>query len=511
MSEERLPGAASPAGTRRGAESFGAGARTLGRTGLHVSPIGFGGYRVSDSSPVHRRALADALRGGINLIDTSTNYTGGSSERLVGRIVSNLVQQGELRREQLVVVSKVGYVQGENLQRVQQRSEPYAEVVQYAEHLWHCIHPDFIEDQLSESLDRLALSQLDVLLLHNPEYFLLDAARRGVDPVAARDHFDARIKAAFGACERAVADGRIAWYGVSSNGFVVDGAAPERTSIARMVELAREVAGDAHHFAVVQMPMNLFEQGALTAAADGKSPLDIASAHDLGVLVNRPLNALSNIGGVERLVRLAARGEAADGTGDLDAPLARLRKLEAQWATGLGQQLVTEAGDDAGDLFRWGRELSARVDGIGSIEQWRRLRHEVIAPHLGKTSSALLAALTGEAKERFAQWWEAYGKALHDSFAAIEARVGAKTAALVDDISARLNPLVPAPWRELPLSDKAVLSLLGTPVACVLVGMRRPGYVADMLTLRDTPMRVLSAAAGAVDLRAVGAKLAELA
>ena len=32
---------------------------------------------------------ADALRGGVNLVDTSTNYTGGASERLVGRILAN--------------------------------------------------------------------------------------------------------------------------------------------------------------------------------------------------------------------------------------------------------------------------------------------------------------------------------------------------------------------------------------------------------------------------------------
>jgi hypothetical protein len=47
-------------GSRRGAESFESGSRTLGRTGLTFSPVGFGGYRVRVDAPPHRRALADA-------------------------------------------------------------------------------------------------------------------------------------------------------------------------------------------------------------------------------------------------------------------------------------------------------------------------------------------------------------------------------------------------------------------------------------------------------------------
>lgn len=69
MSAERLGGAATRAGTLRGSEVFEAGARTLGRTGYTVSPVGFGGYRVRDDSPAHRRALAEALRNGVNLVD----------------------------------------------------------------------------------------------------------------------------------------------------------------------------------------------------------------------------------------------------------------------------------------------------------------------------------------------------------------------------------------------------------------------------------------------------------
>ena len=507
-----LAGAATEAGTLRGAESFGAGARTLGRTRLHVTPIGFGGYRIADGSPIHRRALADALRGGVNLVDTSTNYTGGASERLVGRILANLVQRGEVRRDQVVIVSKVGYIQGDNLARVRARTQPYPDVVEYGENLWHCIAPDFVRDQLDESLQRLGLAKLDVLLLHNPEYALMHAAKHGEDRQAAVAEFDRRIRAAFEALEQAVADGKIGWYGVSSNGFSDPSDVAAHTSVARMVELAREVGGDDHHFGVIQLPMNLLELGAynLDTGPGGKTPLQVAADEDLGVLVNRPLNAFSMVGGQERLVRLAAGGDGPTPQGQsVDDALAKVRKLEAQWTTGMAKRLMTEAGDDAGDLFRWGRELTTRVAGLSGPQHWSMLRHEVIAPHLAQTSSALLSALSGEDKAEFTTWWEAYGEAMHEAFETIGVHLAAERRALADSIATKLDALVPEPWRAMPLSAKAVLCLLAAPIGSVLVGMREPGYVADMLMLRDAPVRVLSAAAGAVDLGAISAALAD--
>src|SRR5690606_29440266 len=237
----------------------------------------------------------------------------------------------------------------------------------------------------------------------------------------------------------------------------------------------------------------------------------------LGVLVNRPLNAWGRVDGRDRLVRLAdpSRGSSRGGVGGagdesgVDEALARVRKLEGQWATGLGKRILTEeGGDDAVELFRWGQELSRGLPQLSSLEQWMRLRHEVVAPHLGRTSAGLLAALQGEAKQEFATWWEAYGTAMHGLYGAIERHLGRRHRALADEVAQRLDPHLPAPWRTLPLSRKAVLSLLSAPISSVLVGMRQPGYVADMLALREHPVRLLSAAAGAADLSAIAASFA---
>ena len=87
-------------------------AAELGRTGLHVSQAGFGGYRISAGVAEHAAALQHALISGIDLIDTSANYADGGSEELVGQVLAHMVDSGELRREAVVVVSKAGYLQG---------------------------------------------------------------------------------------------------------------------------------------------------------------------------------------------------------------------------------------------------------------------------------------------------------------------------------------------------------------------------------------------------------------
>jgi len=126
----------------------------FGKTGLTASRLGFGSYRVDGSDPEHYGALTAALQSGVNVIDTSTNYMDGESERLVGSVLRNVLTKGEVARDEFIVVSKIGYLQGHNLKNADARERsgrPYPEVVKYAEGLWHCIHPEFLADQLEAS------------------------------------------------------------------------------------------------------------------------------------------------------------------------------------------------------------------------------------------------------------------------------------------------------------------------------------------------------------------------
>ena len=119
----------------------------------------------------------------------------------MGEVLGDLAASGALPREQVIVVSKIGYVQGGNLERARQREaqgRPFPEMVKYADGVWHCIHPEFLDEQLGQSLSRLGLETLDVCLLHNPEYFLSDAHERSHGTLSRRrEEFYARAEAAF--------------------------------------------------------------------------------------------------------------------------------------------------------------------------------------------------------------------------------------------------------------------------------------------------------------------------
>jgi aryl-alcohol dehydrogenase-like predicted oxidoreductase len=123
---------------------------------------------------------------------------------------------------------------------------------------------------------------------------------------SARNEFYRRLREAFRFFEGQVAAGTIRWYGVSSNTAVSPVADPETTSLTRMLSAAREAGGAAHHFRILQLPMNLFEAGALleqnTGPDNRQTALEAASDVGIAVLVNRPLNAIVGNG----MIRLAA-------------------------------------------------------------------------------------------------------------------------------------------------------------------------------------------------------------
>src|SRR5438093_12997065 len=136
-------------------------------------------------------------------------------------------------------------------------------MVKIYDECWHCLHPVFLADQLTRSLERLKLERLDVCLLHNPEYFLEEAHRQAADPETSRQEFYRRIRVAFTHFEEEVRAGRIEWYGVSSNSPGADLGAPEATSLRSMLEAAKRAAPEAgrqqrdQHCALADVPKNL--------------------------------------------------------------------------------------------------------------------------------------------------------------------------------------------------------------------------------------------------------------
>ena len=255
-----------------------------------MGSVAFGSYRISNRSRQHKEALLNAIESGCKLIDTSSNYTDGESETLVGEVLSSF------KGKKPLIVSKVGYIQGQNLENFEKMNKSLDcinEVVDFGDSLKHCIHPEFIVDQVERSLKRLNLDSLDVYLLHNPEYYLKKEGSQ-------KTVFYERITKAFMCLEDLVKTGKIKAYGVSSNTLISPVADKEFVDLNELIKCARSL-GEKHHFKYIQFPLNLLELGALERQHDGKHLLDVAKENSLITMSNRPLNAFSGNG----LVRLA--------------------------------------------------------------------------------------------------------------------------------------------------------------------------------------------------------------
>ncbi|HNY12472.1 MAG TPA: aldo/keto reductase, partial [Candidatus Wallbacteria bacterium] len=218
-----------------------------------------------------------------------------NSELLVGEVIGENIAGGKISREDIVIVTKGGYIQGQNYKASLKRKaekDPFPELVEYDEGLEHCIHPDFLEDQITKSLQRMNLSTIDIYLLHNPEYYLAWAEKSGIGLQTAQTEYYRRIKNAFIHLEKEVDKGRIKYYGISSNTFPMPETTYNFTSLERVISIACKIS-ENNHFGVIEFPMNLFESGAAVEKnqSGGKTLLELASLENLGVLINRPLNA----------------------------------------------------------------------------------------------------------------------------------------------------------------------------------------------------------------------------
>lgn len=248
-----------------------------------MSNFAFGTYRISDYNPQHIEALKEAIDSGITMIDTSSNYMDGGAERAIALAFREF---DEGVKSNVEIVSKVGYIQGSNMEM--HKKEPFEEVVEFSKDCFHSISKSFINNQLTQSLNRLEIQKLDCYLLHNPEYYLLDAINKQVDKDDRLDEMYTRIYKAFVALEEEVKNARISSYGISSNSFSKDQNSDEFLPYEDLITMAdrasEEVGNDTHSFTTIQLPINILEREGLKCASWAKE-------NGLRVLANRPLNA----------------------------------------------------------------------------------------------------------------------------------------------------------------------------------------------------------------------------
>ena len=107
---------ASEAGTARFVErhEHGKSADAYNEVGqLHMSSLGIGTYLGAADDATDQRyieSIIEAVRQGINVIDTASNYRCQRSERAVGAALRALIEMGEVYRSEVIVASKAGFV-----------------------------------------------------------------------------------------------------------------------------------------------------------------------------------------------------------------------------------------------------------------------------------------------------------------------------------------------------------------------------------------------------------------
>ena len=325
-----------------------------------MAKIGFGTYRVTDRSPEHVEAIRTAVEEGVDLIDTSTNYMDGAAERAIALAFQPMPVKVI---KDVEIVSKFGYIQGSTLQRVRD-GENFMDVVKFADHIYHCISPSFLRDQLSKSLERLNMDTIDCYMIHNPEYFILDGLNHDLDRNELLDRMFERIEKAFVALEEEVASGRIKSYGISSNSFSKKSNDPEFLPYEDLVTIAKRAAKEAgsseHHFTTIQLPINLLETEGLKCAAWAKR-------NGLRVLSNRPFNAQAN----NLMFRLASYDEPHDYYHHLNEVLEMTDDKALQNVYNLVEQL-----DDVKHRF-------------GYVGEYEEFLHVQVIPHLKSALEAL--------------------------------------------------------------------------------------------------------------------------
>jgi len=212
--------------------------RTLGKSGIKVSEIGFGawtlgldwwGKKIEDDEA--KRLLKKAYDVGINYFESGDIYGRGKSEKLIGEVFFGM-------RNDVVLSTKYGYDIYSN-EQVGHKELPQK------------FTPEFTDFALQKSLERLQTDYVDVYGLHNPKINVI------------------RDTAIFETLDKKIKEGKIKSYQVALGPAI--GWAQEGIE-----------AMEKRNTAAVQTVYNILEQD------PGNKLIEQAQKHNVGILVRVP-------------------------------------------------------------------------------------------------------------------------------------------------------------------------------------------------------------------------------
>jgi aryl-alcohol dehydrogenase-like predicted oxidoreductase len=273
--------------------------RTLGRTGLEVSVLGFGcgavgGLMVKGNAADQERAVARALELGINYFDTAAMYGNGESERNLGSVLKSL-------KPDLYLGTKV------RIPAAERRNVAAA-----------------VTASLEASLERLQLDHVDLFQLHN--HILADGRDSDLTP-------EIVLGEVVPAFERLREQGKTRFFGITAVG---DTAPLHRVA-------------DARAFDTAQVSYNMLNPSAGTIVAAGYPAHDFGNllahtkAAEMGVIAIRVL-AAGALSGTEDRHPLGSPAVDPIGSGrDYRVDVERARRLEPVVREGHADSLVEAA------------------------------------------------------------------------------------------------------------------------------------------------------------------------
>ncbi|MGI9590491.1 MAG: aldo/keto reductase, partial [Myxococcota bacterium] len=211
---------------------------------------------------LYRSAVPQCLEGGVNVFATSLSDRLQQSERNLGGALARAFREGDVQRDEVVVISKGGYLTVDP-QAVRNRAaarryliETYVEtgLVDPASlsHGVHSLEPGFLRDQIERSRRNLGLATLDYYLLEEPELLLDDTRKQGAEA------FRSGMIRAFEALEEAVDAGHIAAYGLATwDGLLRPHTERNHIAILDLFDWALEAGGADHHLRAIQLPYSV--------------------------------------------------------------------------------------------------------------------------------------------------------------------------------------------------------------------------------------------------------------
>ena len=257
---------------------------------LMLSSLGLGTYIGPPDGPTDvavEQAVAICLTSGrVNVLDTAINYRYQRAERSVGRALARAIGSGAVRRDEVFVATKNGYLAPDAESGLRPEAWLEKELVGpgilRAEDIVdgsHAMSRSYLADQFERSRRNLGVATIDLLYLHN--------APDAQIPVVGRAEFLGRLSKAFQLFEKLRGEGKLGAYGLATwDCLRAPPDDPGFFPLESAVRLARKIGGEAHGFRYVQFPFNLAMPEAVTfrnqPVGDSVVPL-FDAARQLGV------------------------------------------------------------------------------------------------------------------------------------------------------------------------------------------------------------------------------------